>query len=79
MDRTHPYASSVPPCSMISADHVTEVAMDLLLWRHRSPTRAALSVALPLERWSEATEEHTAIVLKSVAGAHRARDKARDN
>ena len=30
-DRTHPYASSVPPCSMIFAEHLTEVATDLLL------------------------------------------------
>jgi DNA-binding IclR family transcriptional regulator len=35
--------------------------------------RAALSVAMPLERWSEAAEEQAACVLKSAAvalGAH---------
>jgi DNA-binding IclR family transcriptional regulator len=31
--------------------------------------RAALSIALPLERWSEAAEEHAASVLKSAAAA----------
>jgi DNA-binding IclR family transcriptional regulator len=38
----------------------------------RNPTgepRAALSVALPLERWSDAAEEQAATVLKSVAAA----------